>query len=83
LRAAHIRSTGGTSIACVIEHMSKHRVQRAVMLTDGAVGRADDRGGKVLQRVRLGVALTSPDDTYNDLTAYTDYRLILTDPSHD
>ena len=82
LRAAHIPTTGGTSIACVIEHMSKHRVQRAVMLTDGAVGRADDRGGKVLQRVRLGVALTSP-ALYDDLTAYTDYRLILTDPSHD
>ena len=52
-------------------------------MTDRLYPAEHDSGGKVLQRVRLGVALTSPDDTYNDLTAYTDYRIIFTDPSHD
>ena len=52
-------------------------------MTDRLYPAEHDSGGKVLQRVRLGVALTSADDTYNDLTAYTDYRIIFTDPSHD
>ncbi len=51
-------------------------------MTDRLYPAEHESGGKVLQRVRLGVALTSP-ALYDDLTAYTDYRLILTDPSHD
>ena len=82
LRAAHIPTTGGTSIDCVIAHLIEQRVRCAVVLTDGAVGRPDGRGIAALQRVRLGVALTGADSPYNDLAAYTDFSLTLKEPSH-
>ena len=56
LRAGLCKSTGGTDIRCVTRHMARHRVWRAVLLTDGFVGDADPAGRKVLDSARLGVA---------------------------
>lgn len=39
LRAGKRLSTGGTDIACVAEHMQRHQVRRAVLVTDGFVGK--------------------------------------------
>jgi hypothetical protein len=58
LRRGICRTTGGTDIACVAAHIIKHRVRRAVLLTDGLVGRARGSHEKALASARLGVALT-------------------------
>ena len=58
LRKGECRTTDGTSIECVASHMEKHGVRRAVLLTDGWVGRPGAGAAQTLARVRLGVALT-------------------------
>lgn len=71
LRAGEYRSTGGTSIDCVAGHMLKHRIKRAVLLTDGYVGQPQGIHGSTLAAVFLGVALTPGNSTRNDLAAVT------------
>jgi hypothetical protein len=58
LRNGECRTTDGTSIECVAAHMKKHAVRRAVLLTDGWVGRPGSGAARTLTAVRLGVALT-------------------------
>jgi len=60
VRAGLCKSTGGTDIRCVTRHMARHRVRRAVLLTDGDVGDAGRAGREVLERARIGVAYTGP-----------------------
>jgi hypothetical protein len=67
LRAGFCRSTGGTDIGCVTRHMARHRVRRAVLLTDGYVGDPDAGGREVLARTRLGVAYTGASTTQQHL----------------
>jgi len=55
MRAGVCRSTGGTDIQCVTRHMARHKVRRAVVLTDGYVGEAGPVGAGVLKAARLGV----------------------------
>jgi hypothetical protein len=69
LRGGECRTTGGTSIECVAAHMRDHRVRRAVLLTDGWVGRPGPGSAQSLGAVRLGVALT-PASNRNDLEPY-------------
>ena len=58
LRNGECHTTGGTSIECVAAHMKDHGVRRAVLLTDGWVGRPGTGAARTLAAVRLGVALT-------------------------
>jgi hypothetical protein len=58
LRNGLCHTTGGTSIECVAAHMKDHGVRRAVLLTDGWVGRPGTGAARTLVAVRLGVALT-------------------------
>ncbi len=62
LRQGHVESTGGTSIACVTEHMVAHGVQRAVVVTDGAVGDVPEPDAERLLRrkLRMHAVLTRP-----------------------
>jgi hypothetical protein len=69
LRKGECRTTGGTSIECVASHMEKHGVRRAVLLTDGWVGRPGAGASQTLAGVRLGVALT-PAANRNDLNRF-------------
>ena len=55
MRAGVCRSTGGTDIQCVTRHMARHKVKRAVVLTDGYVGQAGPSDAQWLKSVRLGV----------------------------
>jgi hypothetical protein len=70
LRGGFCRSTGGTDIRCVTRHMERHKVRRAVMLTDGYVGNPDASGREVLTRARLGVAYTGAYITEQNLGRY-------------
>ena len=69
LRNGECRTTGGTSIECVASHIQKHGVRRAVLLTDGWVGRAGTGAARTLAGVRLGVALT-PNANRRDLERF-------------
>ncbi len=59
LRRGTVRSTGGTSIASVTAHMVAKRVRRALVLTDGRVGRVPEAHRDALRRRRVGVVLTA------------------------
>ena len=72
LRRGECHSTGGTSIQCVAAHMRKHRVQRAVLVTDGYVGAPAGQDLETLERARIGVALTPGNSTRNDLEGVAD-----------
>jgi predicted metal-dependent peptidase len=67
LRTGECRSTGGTDIACVADHMRRNKVRRAVILTDGYVGSPTGADGTTLLQAVLGVALTPGTSTRGDL----------------
>jgi hypothetical protein len=69
LRRGECPTTSGTSIECVAAHMKDHAVRRAVLLTDGWVGRPGAGAAGTLAKVRLGVALT-PQSNRDDLKRF-------------
>jgi hypothetical protein len=70
LRQGECRTTGGTSIECVAVHMARHRVRRAVLLTDGAVGSPGQTARATLGSAVLGVALTPGYNIRKDLEPF-------------
>jgi hypothetical protein len=73
LRAGVCKSTGGTSIDCVAGHMQRNKVKRAVLLTDGYVGRPAGVHLSTLAKAVLGVALTPGNSINDDLTGVTNH----------
>ncbi len=61
LALGECRTTGGTDIQCVADHMAANRVSRAVIITDGQVGQPQGRGLDALRSARIAVALTPND----------------------
>ena len=57
------RSTGGTSIECVAAHMAAKRVRRALLITDGYVGKAYGQHKRTLGEVQLAVAFLGSNAT--------------------
>jgi hypothetical protein len=70
LRRGECRTTGGTSIDCVARHVEEGHIRRAVLLTDGYVGRPRGHVAEVLRRTRLGVALTPGNSSRADLDGF-------------
>jgi hypothetical protein len=77
LRGGKCVSTGGTSIDCVAEHISLHGVRRALLLTDGWVGRPDGQHLQTLSKARLAVAFLGSQVNQNDLAAVADHTAVL------
>jgi uncharacterized protein with von Willebrand factor type A (vWA) domain len=73
LRAGVCRSTGGTAIGCVAEHLEAHRIRRALIITDGAVGRPIDAHLEVLSRTCLAVAYVGASSHIDDLDAVANH----------
>ena len=73
LREGSCQTTDGTSIGCVAEHLRNHRVKRAVILTDGYVGRPRGEDARTLDRTILGVGLIPGNSTRSDLETVADY----------
>jgi hypothetical protein len=73
LRKGECRSTGGTEIACVADHMRRNKVRRAAILTDGFVGTPTGVDKTTLSQALLGVALTSGSRTRRDLQEVTNH----------
>jgi len=80
LRVGVCRTTGGMDIGCVAEHARGHRVSRAVLITDGYVGRPAGAYQETLAGIVLGVALTPGDTTRDDLAEVTDHWAELPPP---
>jgi len=71
LAAGRITTTVGTSIDCVAEHARRNGVTRAVLITDGYVGRAGDIDAETLGSMRLAVAYTGGLCSKKDLEPFT------------
>ena len=71
------KTTGGTSIECVGEHMQRHAIRRAVLVTDGFVGTPGEATRRVMQRALIGVALTPGNSHRADLQELADHWIDL------
>ena len=76
-------TTGGTCIECVAQHMKKYKVKRAVILTDGFVGAPGVVARRILESVRIGVALTPDNSTRRDLEGLVEHWAQLKVQFHD
>ncbi len=52
------RTTGGTSLACVLEHVARTRPRAAVIVTDGYVERLDPEAVRAVRATRLHALVT-------------------------
>ncbi len=77
LRRGVCRSTNGTSITCVADHMKKNAVRRAVIITDGWVGKPRGEHHNRLDAAKLGVAYLGSETNESDLAAVADYSTTL------
>ena len=73
LRRGVCRSTGGTDIACVAEHMARCRIGRALIVTDGWVGVPAGSHRDTLARARLAVAWLGDSVNTTDLAAVANH----------
>lgn len=64
------KSTGGTDIECVTDHMDKNNIRRAVLVTDGFVGAPSLGSSAILKRSQIGVALTPGCTTREDIEQF-------------
>jgi hypothetical protein len=77
LHAGHCSSTGGTCISAVTEHMARHRVSRAVIVTDGLVGQPDTEQRRILEQVELAVAFLGNHINQSSLGGLARHSVIL------
>ena len=60
----HADTTGGTSIACVLEHVAKTRPRSAVIVTDGYIEAVDPQLLRKTAGTRLHVIVTRDGSPY-------------------
>ena len=77
LRRGVCKSTGGTDIACVASHIAKNAISRALVVTDGWVGRPAGEHLAILSRTKLAVALFGPSTQKGDLEPVADHLIEL------
>jgi hypothetical protein len=83
LRKGICPSTGGTCIECVANHMRRHQVRRAVIVTDGFVGTPGAASRDTLASCCLGVALTGSSTHRRDLEGLANHWIDLNGATHD
>lgn len=77
LRRGACKTTGGTDIACVAAHIDANRVKRALIVTDGWVGRPSGRHREILVGARLAVAFLGTGINGQDLREVADFTAVL------
>ena len=77
LRRGVCKSTGGTDIACVASHIAKNGIGRALVVTDGWVGRPAGEHLAILSRTKLAVALFGASTQKGDLEPVADHLVEL------
>ena len=70
LKAGMRITTQGTNINCVADHLDKHNVKRALIITDGFVGKPSAKAAKVLTETKLVAALAGSSVWMNDLAPF-------------
>ena len=78
LRAGVCKTTGGTDIACVAEHMEANRIRRTLIVTDGWVGRPRGQHHQTLSTAKLAVALLGNSTNASDLSEVANFTVPLT-----
>lgn len=64
-------TTKGTDINCVAAHMEKYRVKRALLVTDGYVGKPSQDSERILDKTELAVGLAGPSRSLGELATFT------------
>ena len=64
LRKGRVTTTGGTDITCVFDHVVKDAVARALVITDGYVGRPVPAQADAIQRSRAEIRVVLTPDGY-------------------
>jgi hypothetical protein len=77
LKAGKCLSTGGTDIGCVAEHMARNHVKRALIVTDGWVGKPRGEHLRTLTQSRLAVAFLGSNFNGGDLSQVARYSAVL------
>jgi hypothetical protein len=77
LRSGQCRTTGGTDIDVVAAHMADHGIGRALIVTDGWVGKPAGRHRQVLQDACLAVAYLGNTINQDDLAAVAKHSAVL------
>ena len=70
LKAGMRITTQGTNINCVADHLDKHNVKLALIITDGFVGKPSAKAAKVLTETKLVAALAGSSVWMNDLAPF-------------
>ncbi len=73
LREGKCATTGGTDIGCVAEHMKTNRVRRALIVTDGFVGRPVGSHEATLAQARLAIGYVGDAVNESDLVEVANY----------
>ena len=77
LRRGVCKTTGGTDIACVAEHMAANRVHRALLVTDGWVGSPRGCHHVTLAAAKLAVAFLGSSVNETDLKNVANHTVSL------
>ena len=77
LRQGVCKTTGGTAIACVADHMAANRVRRALVVTDGWVGAPCGQHHRTLSEARLAVAYMGDNHNTTDLSTVANHTTTL------
>jgi hypothetical protein len=80
LRKGRCKTSMGTDITCVAEHIARHRVRRAVIITDGFVGVPGGEHADILRRTKLAVTLTPGVSNQSDLGEVVRHWATLNEP---
>lgn len=77
LRCGICITTGGTDIECVARHIDTNKVRRALLITDGWVGRPLGRHHEVLRQTKLAVAYMGDNTNTADLASVANFTAAL------
>ena len=77
IRKGIVRTTGGTDVCCIAEHMKSNKVRRACIITDGWVGEPCGGHFTTLARSRLGIAYVGNTINTIDLSGVADHTATL------
>jgi hypothetical protein len=82
LVARKVVGDGGTDIACVTAHMLAEGIRRAVVITDGYVGRVSDEHQRELRRRRLQCVVLLTGSYDRDLAGVLGKEVVTLPPFH-
>ena len=68
-----VKSTFGTDVVCIAEHMKANKVRRACIITDGWVGEPVGSHHETMSRAKLGVAYAGHNSNTTDLSGVANH----------